>query len=456
VRRPALLRRHADDREIWRLALPAFGALIAEPLYVLADTAIVGRLGTRPLGGLAVAGTVLTSAFGVFNFLAFGTTAAVARRFGARQDRAAAEHGIAGIWLALALGTALTVALLAFATPIVDVMGASDGVRPHALTFLRIGALGAPAMLVALACTGYLRGLQDTRTPLAIAVAAATFNLGIEIAFVYGLDWGVAGSAWGTVIAQYAAVTAYLVVVGRNIRRVHASTRPNRAYLRAALVVGGHLTVRTASLLAVFVTTTAIASRIGDAEVAAHQIAWQLWFFLALALDAIAIAAQAIVGRNLGAGDPAGTRRSSRRMLEWGVITGIGAALFVLAISPILGAVFTDDPEVRHQLVSVLWAVALMQPLTAVVFVLDGILIGAGDSRYLAFAMAAASAAFFPAALLVLATGGGLLALWCALYVFILGRLYGMGVRYRGDAWLVTGAARGGRSYAGGGGRSTR
>jgi putative MATE family efflux protein len=442
VRRPALLRRHPDDREIWRLALPAFGALIAEPLYVLADTAIVGRLGTRPLGGLAVAGAVLTSAFGIFNFLAFGTTAAVARRFGAREDRAAAEHGIAGIWLALALGTALTFTLLVLASPIVDVMGASDGVRPHALTYLRIGALGAPAMLVALACTGYLRGLQDTRTPLAIAVASAVFNLAIEIVFVYGFDWGVAGSAWGTVLAQYAAVAAYLVVVGNNVRRVHAATRPNREYLRAAAVVGGHLTVRTASLLAVFVTTTAIASRIGDAEVAAHQIAWQIWYFLALALDAIAIAAQAIVGRNLGAADAEATRRSSRRMLEWGVVTGVGAALFVLAISPVLGAVFTDDPDVRHQLASVLWAVALMQPLTAVVFVLDGILIGAGDSRYLAFAMAAASAAFFPVALIVLATDGGLLALWGALYVFIIGRLYGMGVRYRSDAWLVTGAAR--------------
>jgi putative MATE family efflux protein len=449
VRAPVRLRRHPDDREIWRLALPAFGALIAEPLYVLADTAIVGRLGTRPLGGLAVAGTVLTSAFGVFNFLAFGTTAAVARRFGARDPRAAAEHGIAGIWLALVLGTALTAGLLLLAGPIVDVMGASEGVRPHALTYLRIGCLGAPAMLVALACTGYLRGLQDTRTPLAIAVASAVFNLALEIVFVYGFDWGVAGSAWGTVVAQYAAVTAYLAVVGTNVRRVDASVRPNRAYLRSAIVVGGHLTVRTASLLAVFLTTTAIASRIGDAEVAAHQIAWQLWYFLALALDAIAIAAQAIVGRNLGAGDVVATRRSSHRMLEWGVITGIAAALFVFALMPVIGSVFTDDPEVRHQLATVLWAVALMQPLTALVFVLDGILIGASDSRYVAIAMAGASAAFFPVALLVLANGGGLLALWGALWVFILARLYGMGRRYRGDAWLVPGAARAARSYAG-------
>jgi putative MATE family efflux protein len=442
VRRPPILRRHPDDREIWRLALPAFGALVAEPLYVLVDTAIVGRLGTRPLAGLAVAGTVLTSAFGVFNFLAYATTAAVARRVGARDERAAAEYGVAGIWLAVGLGLALTALGLLVAPLIVDAMGASARVRPYALTYLRIGLLGAPVMLIALAGTGYLRGLQDTRTPLTIALAANVLNLVLEVIFVYGLHLGIAGSAWGTVIAQIGAAAAYLLVVGRNVQRVHASARPNAQYIRESAVVGGHLTVRTASLLAVFLTTTAIASRIGDVQVAAHQVAWQLWYFLALSLDAIAIAAQAIVGRSLGAADPGATRRSSRRMLEWGVLTGIGAGVAVLVLQPLLVALFTDDGAVRHQLLQVLWAVALMQPLAAVVFVLDGILIGAGESRYLALAMAAASAAFFPVAFLVLATDAGLLALWGALYVFILGRLYGMARRYRTDAWLVTGAVR--------------
>jgi putative MATE family efflux protein len=437
-----LLRRHPDDREIWRLALPAFGALVAEPVYVLADTAIIGRLGTRPLAGLAVAGTVLTAAFGVFNFLAFATTAAVARRIGARDERAAAEHGVAGLWLAVGLGLALTIVGLLLAPFIVDLMGASPRVRPYALTYLRIGLLGAPAMLLALAGTGYLRGLQDTRTPLAIAVAANVVNLALDIVLVYGLDLGLAGSAWGTVIAQVGAAVAYLVVVGRNVRRVHASARPNPAYMRAAAVVGGQLTVRTASLLAVFLTTTAIASRIGDTEVAAHQIAWQLWYFLALALDAVAIAAQAIVGRNLGAADPEATRRTSRRMIEWGVVTGCVAAIAVLLLQPALAAVFTDDQLVRDALLGVLWSVALMQPLAAIVFVLDGILIGAGESRYLAIAMACASAAFFPVALLVLVTDAGLVALWGALWVFMVGRLIGMGSRYRSDSWLVTGAVR--------------
>jgi putative MATE family efflux protein len=442
VQRPDILRRHPDDRDIWRLALPAFGALVAEPMYVLADTAIVGRLGTRPLAGLAVAGTVLTSAFGVFNFLAYATTAAVARRVGARDERAAAEHGVAGMWLAVGLGVALTLVGLACAPLIVDAMGASARVHPYALTYLRIGLLGAPLMLLSLAGTGYLRGLQDTRTPLLIAVAANVLNLALEILFVYGFDWGIAGSAWGTVIAQGAAAAVYLVVVARNVHRVHASTRPNAALVRETAVVGGHLTVRTASLLAVFLATTAIASRMGDAIVAAHQIAWQIWYFLALSLDAIAIAAQAIVGRTLGAADAAVSRRSSRRMLQWGVVTGVGAMVIVLVGQPALVALFTNDDAVRHQLFGVLWAVALMQPIAAIVFVLDGILIGAGETRYLALAMVAASAAFFPVALVVLATDAGLLALWGALWVFVLARWYGMYRRYRTDAWLVTGAVR--------------
>ncbi len=437
-----VLRRHPHDREILRLAVPAFGALIAEPLYVLVDTAIVGRLGTEPLAGLAVAGTVLVSVFGVFNFLAYGTTAAVARRYGAGDGRAAAEHGVAGLWLAAGLGLVLTVLGSLLAPAIVRAMGASEDVTPYALTYLRIGILGAPFMLVALAATGYLRGLQDTRTPLAIAIGANVLNLGLEVLLVYGFDLGIAGSAWGTVIAQVTAAVAYLVVVSRSVRRTHASAWPRRDYVRDAAVVGSHLTVRTASLLVAFLLTTAIAARLGDVEVAAHQIAWQLWYFLALALDAIAIAAQAIVGRSLGAGDSEGARASSHRMLEWGVITGILAAVGVLVLQPVLATIFTNDQAVQDQLLDVLWAVALMQPLAAIVFVLDGILIGAGESRYLAWAMAAATLAFIPVALLVLATSAGLLALWAALYVFMFGRLIGMMRRYRGDAWIVTGAAR--------------
>ena len=415
---------------------------MAEPLYVLIDTAIIGRLGTLPLGGLAVAGTVLTAAFGVFNFLAYGTTAAVARRTGAGDDRGAAEHGIAGIWLAAGLGLAVALVGLLLTHPIVEAMGASGRIAPYARTYLRIGVLGAPFLLIALAGTGYLRGRQDTRTPLVIAIAANTVNVALDLVLIYGLDLGIAGSAWGTVIAQVGAAVAYLVAIGRHMQQANASWRPMPQFVRDAVRVGGQLTVRTAALLVAFLTTTAIASRIGDAQLAAHQIAWQLWYFLALSLDAIAIAGQAIVGRYLGASDPATTRASARRMIEWGVVVGAAAGAAVFVLQPALAAIFTDDEAVREQLLDVLWSVALMQPLAAVVFVLDGILIGAGESKYLAVAMVAATAVFLPVAMLVVVTDRGLPALWGAVWVFVAARLVGMWWRYRTDRWLITGATR--------------
>jgi putative MATE family efflux protein len=436
------MRLDARDREMFRLAVPAFGALVAEPLYVLADTAIVGHLGTHQLGGLGVAGTVLTAVFGVFNFLAYGTTAIVARHLGAGDERAAGEHGVAGMWLAVGLGLGLMAFGFAVSSVVVRAMGASSNVAPYALTYLRISLLGAPFVLVALAGTGYLRGLQDTKTPLVIAVAANVFNLALEVVLVYRVHLGVAGSAWGTVAAQVGAAAAYIAIVRYNLRRANASARPQRNRIRAAAVIGAHLTVRTASLLFAFTTAGAIAARLGDVQIATHQIAFQVWWFLALCLDAIAIAGQAIVGRALGADDAPGTRDASRRMLQWGVGIGVALGLFVLLTEPLVAITFTHDSAVRHTLGPVLVAVALMQPIGGAVFVLDGILIGAGDVRYLALAMAAATACYLPLAFLVLATHASLVALWGALAVFMLARLYGMGRRYRGDAWLVTGTLR--------------
>jgi putative MATE family efflux protein len=334
----------------------------------------------------------------------------------------------------------LTTFGLALSGPIVSAMGASARVTPFALTYLRISLLGAPFVLVALAGTGYLRGLQDTRTPLVIALSANAANLLLEFVLVYGIHLGIAGSAWGTVIAQIGAALAYLAIVRRNVRASQASVRPDATQLRAAGTTGAYLTVRTGTLLLAFTAATSIASRIGDAQVAAHQIAFQLWLLLALCLDAIAIAGQAIVGRALGANDAGLARASSRRMIQWGVGVGVVLGLLVLALDPVLALVFTRDPAVRAELRPVLVAVALMQPLGGVVFVLDGILIGAGDVRYLALAMAGATLCFVPCAVLVLTTGSGLIALWGALFVFMAARLYGMGRRFRGNVWLVTGA----------------
>ena len=438
----AIWRRDPRDGEILRLALPAFGALVAEPLYVLADIAIVGHLGTQPLAGLAVAGTLLSVAFGLFNFLAYSTTAAVARRIGAGDRTRAAEQAVDSVWLALGLGVALAILGLVGAPWVIRAMGASAHIRPAALTYLRISLLGAPAVLIALAGTGYLRGRQDTRTPLFIQLAANGGNLLLEFALVFGLRLGIAGSAWGTVIAQLGAAGAYLFIVRRATRLEHASLRPDRAGIRDAALVGRNLVVRTGALLTAFLVSTSIASRIGDAQVAAHAIAFQIWNFLALSLDAIAIAGQALIGRSLGAGDREGTRASARRMIEWGVIAGVVVGGAIAVTSPALAAVFTHDAAVRDEALPILLIVAAMQPINGVVFVLDGVLIGAGESRYLALAMLAATATFIPAAIAVDALGGGLVALWGALTLFMVARLVGVGRLYLTDRWIVTGATR--------------
>jgi putative MATE family efflux protein len=436
--RPSTRRSH--DREILRLAVPAFGALVAEPLYLLADTAIVGHLGTRPLAGLAVAGTVLTAAFSVFNFLAYSTTASVARAFGAGDRRGAAHLGVDGCWLAAGLGLVLTVLGLALAVPIARVMGASPGVEPSAVEYLRISILGAPAMMLMLAGTGYLRGLQDTRTTLVIAVAANTGNLLLELLLVYIADLGIAGSAWGTVAAQYGAAIAYLVIVGRPVRREGAPVRPDAAGIRANARVGSRLVLRTASLIAAIVTATAIAARMSDDAVGAQQICMQVLLFLAFALDALAIAGQAMIGRFLGADSPADAKSAGRRLLELGIGTGIVFAIAVVVARPWLVELFTNDAGVRDLALQTLVVVALLQPIAAVVFVLDGVLIGAGDAGYLALAMVVATfEVYLPAALAVALTGAGLLWLWGALALWMLARFVGMVARYRTDRWAVTG-----------------
>ncbi len=440
AREPRTARRH--DREILALAVPAFGALVAEPLFLLADSAIVGHLGTPQLAGLGIAAALLTTAVSVFVFLAYATTAAVARRVGAGDLQAAIRQGMDGIWLALILGAVVGVAVLPTAPALVDLFGASPTAAPHATTYLRISALGIPAMLVVLAATGVLRGLQDTRTPLYVAIGGFAANAGLNLGLVYGAGLGIAGSAWGTVLAQWAMAAVYLAVVVRGARRHGASLRPDAAGIRACAQAGVPLLVRTLSLRAVLMIATAVAARLGDTEIAAHQIALTLWSFLAFALDAIAIAGQTIIGRYLGAEDAAGARAVCRRMVQWGIASGVVLGALVAAALPVLTPLFTSDPAVRDALIPALLVVAVGQPIAGIVFVLDGVLMGAGDGPYLAWAMLLVLAAFAPAALLVPTVGGGLTALWWAMNLMMAVRMATLWIRARSSRWLVTGAVR--------------
>jgi putative MATE family efflux protein len=434
------LRRH--DREIIALAVPAFGALVAEPLFVIVDSAIIGHLGTPQLAGLGVAAALLMTAVSVFVFLAYATTAAVARRVGAGDLQSAIRQGMDGIWLALVLGVAVIAVTLPAAPWLVEAFGASDTAAPHAITYLRISSLGIPAMLIVLAATGVLRGLQDTRTPLYVAVGGFAANAGLNAALVYGAGFGIAGSAWGTVIAQCGMAVAYLVVVVRGARQHGSSLRPDAAGIRASAQAGVPLLVRTLSLRAVLMIATAVAARLGDTHIAAHQIVLSLWSLMAFALDAIAIAGQAIIGRYLGAGDAEGAKQACRRMVQWGVVSGVVLGILIVAARPLFIPLFTSDQAVRDTLLPALLVVAVSQPIAGVVFVLDGVLMGAGDGPYLAAAMLLTLAVFAPVALLVPSLGGGLTTLWWAMTLMMTVRLMTLWWRARSGRWIVTGAAR--------------
>jgi putative MATE family efflux protein len=434
--RRASRRRNPHDRELVRLALPALGALAAEPLYLLADTAIVGHLGTPQLAALGIAGVLLTTAFTLFNFLAYGTTAQVARLHGAGQERAAGAIAAQSLWLASAIGLGLLLAAEALAEPAVTLMGGKGETAAYAVQYLRIAAIGLPFALIALAGQGYLRGTADLRTPLRIVIAANALNVALDLLFVYGFDWGLRGSAAGTAIAQAGMGGAFAWLL---LRAPADSRRPDRRAIARLAQVGGHLFVRTAALTGAFAVAGAVLARVGTASLGAHQIAFQLWSFLALVLDAIAIAAQVIVGRALGAGQGGEAHAAATRMIWWSVAFGALLGAIMLALGGLLPHAFTDDPAVIARTREVWWLFALMQPAAGAVFALDGILIGAGDARFLMWSMlAAALGVFVPIALVSLAFDWGIVGVWCGIFALILARLALTLARFRQGGWVGT------------------
>ncbi|HET9461840.1 MAG TPA: MATE family efflux transporter [Gaiellaceae bacterium] len=427
------------DREIFRLALPALGALAAEPLYLLVDTAIVGHLGRPQLAALGIAFTILGGLFAVFNFLQYGTTSQVARAGGAGESETARRLGAQAVWLSLGFGIAVSVLVAALAAPLVSLMGGEGEAADYAVTYLRIAAVGFPAAFLALGGQGYLRGVADLRTPLAIVIAGNVVNLVLEVLFVYGFGWGIEGSAWGTAIAQLGMGAAFIVVIVRQLQPGEARVRLRLA--RRVLSLGKWIFLRTTALMGSFVLAGAVATRFGEASIAAHQVAFQLWIFLALVLDSVAIAGQIIVGRELGGGRRDEAYGAGERMIWLSVALGGGFAALMLVLSSALPKAFTGDVAVLDE-AALLWPLfVLMQPLNGAVFALDGILIGAGDGPFLAASMVVAFLACAAVLLGALAWDWGIRGVWAALVVLILVRLTLMTARFRRGRWLVTGWA---------------
>jgi len=439
--------RSVHDREIRRLAAPALGALAAEPLYLLVDTAIVGHLGTPQLAALAIAATVLTTLVSLCIFLTYGTTAQVARLSGAGEDGRAAQLAAQSLWLASALGIALALVCVVLAEPLVALLGGRGETAAMAERYLRISSAGLVPALVALAGQGYLRGIGDLRTPLIIVVAAQLANVVLEVAFVYGLGWGLDGSAAGTVIAQLGMGGAFAWLLLRRPASHAALPGPRRSraprlvLLAPLLRISGELFVRSAALLVAFATASAVLARVGESSLAAHQIAFGIFALGALLLDAIAIAAQVLVGRALGAGDVATARAAALRTIGWSLVAGCALGALLLALAGTLPRVFTSDPAVLDRAAAIWTLLAAMQPAAAVVFALDGVLIGAGDTRYLAGSMLLAGIGVYtPIALLALDLQWGIAGVWAGLLAFVGARLLMLALRFGRGRWAVTGA----------------
>ena len=428
------------NREILLLAVPALGALVAEPLFLILDAAMVGHLGTTPLAGLGIASAVLQTIVGLMIFLAYSTTPAVARRFGAGRPGDAVSVGIDGMWLALGLGAVLAI-VGALTTPwLVSLFGAADTVAVEARTYLTISMWGLPAMLIVYAATGLLRGMQDTVTPLWIAGLGFGTNALLNWIFIYGFGWGIAGSAFGTVTAQWGMVAAYVLVIRRLAIRHGASMKAQSEGIRGTARSGGWLFLRTVSLRIALLATVAIATGIGTQELAGWQIAFTIFSTAAFALDALAIAAQALIGKSLGSGDLTQVHRVLRRTTAWGAWFGVLVGALIAALSGVLGIVFTGDAAIAALVQPALIVLAVAQPVAGIVFVLDGVLMGANDARYLAIAGGLNLVPFLPALWIISATGidGAVGLLWLAVAffgVYLLARLGTLGWRVRTDQW---------------------
>jgi len=436
----SLWRFDALDRRILLIAVPALGSLLVEPIYVLTDTAVVGRLGSVPLGGLALASTVLNTLVWVFNFLSYGTTVRVAVRRGRGDVAGAAGDALQALWLALGIGMAVAIVIGLGARGLVGLIGDDAAVIDQGVTYLRISAVGIPFQLVTVASIGYLYGLPDTKRPFIVLGLSTAVNLVVELLLVYGLDWGIGGSAWGTVIAQVLCAAAMLSIVVPRLRGDgldHLVVVPSVMW--AVLKVGGHMVQRTAFLLATLAVATAAASRVGTVQLAGHQIAAQLFLFFALGVDMFKVSGQSLVGHALGAGRPDEARDVVTHLYRWAWRTGIVLTAVVLLLAPVLPRLFSSEGDVRHAATVALLLLAAMQLPAAFVFVLDGVLMGANDFRDLRWSTTLAFLASLPVFVAVLVWPSlGLATVWLAMLAWICARAVKNHTRVQGDRWLAS------------------
>ncbi len=436
--RPRLLALDALDRRILLIAVPALGSLLVEPIYVLTDTAVVGRLGTAELGGLALASTVLNTLVWVFNFLSYGTTVRVAVRRGRGDLEGGARDALQALWLAVAIGLVVAATIALAASWLIGLVGDDPATIEQGVTYLRISLIGVPFQFVVIACIGYLYGLPDTTRPFVVLALSVAVNLVVELVLVFPLDWGIGGSAWGTVVAQVLSAVVLLAIV---VPRLRADGLHRLVVVPSVMwevvKVGAHLVQRTAFLLAALAVATSAASRVGTVELAGHQIAAQLFLFLAIGVDMFKVSGQSLVGHALGAGRPAEARDVVGHLYGWAWRAGILLTLATLVLAPALPRLFSGDPDVHGSATLALVVLAAMQLPAALTFVLDGVLMGANDFRDLRWQTTIAFAVALPVFVAVLLRPSlGLVTVWLGLLLWISVRALRNHRRVQGEVWL--------------------
>lgn len=420
-------------RRILALAVPALGSLAADPVLSLVDTAFVGRLGAEPLAALGVDAAIFGFAFALFNFLAYATTPLVAQARGRGQIVESGRVIQRALVLAVAIGVVSTIVMAVGARALVGLMGAGPEFIDQAVSYLTIRSFALPALLIITAANGAYRGFQDTRTPLLVTLAVNGFNIVLDPVFMFdfGLGLGLDGAAWATMIAQWIGAVVFVWLLLRTGRReAWPTARVEFGELRAFLGIGSVLILRTGLLVLSLSIATSVAARIGTLDVAAHQVVSQIWFFLAMVIDALAIAAQALVADLSGRGDADGARALSTRLLRWGGLAGLGLTVGLMAVGSIVSTGFTDDPGVSARILDVVPIAAGMQPLAALVFVLDGVFLAVLAIKKLVWSTAAGFVATVAVLALTLANDWGLAGVWWAITAMIVARLIVLGRFY--------------------------
>ncbi|MFG1781077.1 MATE family efflux transporter [Rhodococcus oryzae] len=429
------------------LALPALGVLAAEPLYLLFDIAVVGRLGALALAGLAVGGLILAQVSTQLTFLSYGTTARASRMHGSGDEPGAVREGVQATYLALGIGLAIIAAIQILAQPVTSLIAGGGDIAAEALSWLRIAVFGAPLILVAMAGNGWMRGVQNTVRPLRFVLVGLGLSAVLCPVLVHGLlgapRWELIGSAVANVVGQAVTAVFFVMALLRQARSSGSgvSLRPDSAVMRAQIVLGRDLILRSLAFQACFLSAAAVAARFGAAAVAAHQVVLQLWNLVALTLDSLAIAAQTLVGAALGAGRAAQAKGLARRLTEWSTVFAVAlAAAFALGHTVIPG-LFTDDAAVLGQIDVIWWFFVAIMPVAGVVFALDGVLLGAGDAPFLRNAtLGCAIVGFLPLIWLSLVQDWGLAGIWSGLTVFMVLRMLAVVWRVGSGRWAVTGA----------------